>query len=135
MLFRSEGNGVSMLEFVRIYLAPLIGLATLGIGLLAVAKPQKMSINYGIYANDKALPYVVATGIRDVFMGLMIVALFFLKEWRAIAIAQFLLAIVAIVDFSIVIKSGEKLKALVHLTGALAVFFYGIWILLSLTTA
>jgi len=135
MLFRSEGNGVSMLEFVRIYLAPLIGLATLGIGLLAVAKPQKMSINYGIYANDKALPYVVATGIRDVFMGLMIVALFFLKEWRAIAIAQFLLAIVAIVDFSIVIKSGEKLKALVHLTGALAVSFYGIWILLSLTTA
>jgi hypothetical protein len=124
-----------MLESLRIYLAPLIGLATLGIGLLAVTRPQKMSINYGVSANNEALPYVVATGIRDVFMGLIILALFFLNEWRGIAIAQFLLAIVAIVDFAIVIKFGEKLKALIHLTGALAVSFYGIWILFSLPTS
>ncbi len=108
------------------YIAPLIGFFTLAIGISAVIKPEAMSKNFGIQASGKALPYVISTGIRDVFMGLTVFILFFMQLWIALAAVSLCIGIVAICDFIVVQKHGDKKTSLIHLAGASAVIGYGI---------
>ena len=53
------------------------GFITLLIGIAATAKPKEMSKKFGIAVSGEALPYVMSTGIRDVFMGLVVLILFY----------------------------------------------------------
>ena len=48
----------------------LIGSLAVLVGLGAVLKPKPMSKKFGIDANDHALPYVMSTGLRDIFVGM-----------------------------------------------------------------
>ncbi len=112
------------------YIAPIIGLTTLAIGVMAVLRPKPMSKKFGISVDGDALPYVIATGIRDVFMGLTIFILFYLQEWVALGAINLCVGIVAISDFLAVRKHGDKKTSMVHLFGAIAVIVYGAWLLL-----
>ncbi|MES2801246.1 MAG: DUF4267 domain-containing protein [Bdellovibrionota bacterium] len=110
------------------YFAPIIGLGTLVIGILAVLRPQPMSKKFGIAATHLTLPYVVSTGIRDVFMGLTVLILFYNKNWTLLGLINFCISIVAVSDFLVVLKHGEKKTSFIHLFGAVLVTAYGIWL-------
>ena len=104
-------------------------LGALIIGISAVLLPQPMSKKFGIAVTGSALPYVMSTGIRDVFIGLTVLILFFNKQWNAVGAIHLSLSIVAISDFLIVRKHGERKASLAHLFGAVFVFTYGIWLI------
>lgn len=111
------------------YIAPVIGLVTTLIGIAAVLKPEPMSKKFGIAARGSALPYVVSTGIRDVFIGLSILTLVYFEQWLALGFINLFVGIVAISDFLVVIRNGDKKTSVVHLAGALIVITYGVWLL------
>lgn len=111
------------------YIAPLIGLATFVIGIFAVIRPLPMSVKFGISANKATLPYVISTGIRDVFIGLTVLILFYLQDWKALGVINLCIGIVAISDFTVVFKFGDRKTSYVHLGGAISVVIYGIWLL------
>jgi hypothetical protein len=111
------------------FIAPLIGLVTLVIGISAVLKPRPMSKEFGIAVDGLALQYVISTGIRDVFMGLAVLILYFQQNWTALGAIHLCLGIVAISDFVVVRRHGNKSKSQVHLFGAIAVIGYGFWLL------
>lgn len=112
------------------YFALVIGFATLLIGVAATVKPEKMAEKFGIAASGMALPYVVSTGIRDVFIGLIVLILCYRQAWSVLGASQLCLGIVAISDFLIVRKYGDKKISFTHLGGAVVVISYGIWLLL-----
>lgn len=107
------------------YVAPIIGLTTILIGIGAMLKPQQMSGNFGIASTGSANPYIVSVGIRDIFMGLTVLILFFTNSWYELALVMFAIGLVAVSDFVVVRNHGDKKKSLVHLAGAFAVIVYG----------
>jgi len=111
------------------YIAPLIGLSTLAIGISAVLHPLPMAKKFGVPANESAAPYVVSTGIRDVFIGLAVLVLFYSKAWFALGAINLCLGIVAISDFIVVFRHGDRKTSYVHLAGAVFVVTYGLWLL------
>ncbi len=111
------------------YLAPLIGFTTLFIGIAATIWPEPMSKKFGISASSQAIPYVMSTGIRDVFMGLVVLILFNLQLWEALGLSIICLGIVAFSDFIVVRKYGDKKVSLVHLAACIIVLVYGFWLL------
>lgn len=111
------------------YFAPIIGLGTFVIGILAVLRPQPMSKKFGVIANDSAFPYVMSTGIRDVFIGLTVLILFYNKSWTLLGLINFCISIVAISDFLVVLKHGDKKTSFAHLFGAILVATYGVWLI------
>lgn len=114
-----------------IQLVPLaIGILATLIGIGAVIKPQFMSGKFGITVQGEALPYVVCTGIRDVCIGLTMLILFYLNQWTAIGAVCLAIGVVALSDFAMVLKHGDKKTSLVHLSGAIFVVGYGAWVLL-----
>jgi hypothetical protein len=113
------------------YFSLLVGLGALLIGIAAVLLPQKMSLKFGIAAQGPMLPYVVSTGIRDVFMGLVVLVLFFRGEWIPLGFVNLFLGLVAACDFWVVNKHGDKKVARVHALGFVIVVIYGAWLLLS----
>jgi hypothetical protein len=112
-----------------LYLAPIIGVGALIIGISAVFRPEPMSKEFGITVSGSALPYVVSTGIRDVFIGLTVLILFYLESWLALACINLFIGIVAVSDFLVVRKYGNKKTANAHLFGAVLVTFYGTWLI------
>ena len=111
------------------YIAPVIGFFTLAIGISAITKPEPMSKNFGIQASGQTLPYVISTGIRDVFIGLVMFILFFMQLWQVMAAVSLCIGLVAICDFIVVQKYGDKKTSLMHLGGAMAIITYGGWLL------
>ena len=113
------------------YFPLIVGFFTLLIGIVATAKPEEMSKKFGIAVYGVALPYVMSTGIRDVFIGLIVLILFYLREWRALGAGHLCIGIVAISDFLVVRKYGDKKTSMTHLGGAVIVIAYGTWLLLG----
>lgn len=111
------------------YFPIAIGLGALAIGILAVLRPGPMSKKFGIAASGATLPYVISTGVRDIFIGLTVLILFYLREQRALGWTILSIAIVAVSDFWVVQKYGDKKTSLVHLSGAVIVIAYGAWLL------
>lgn len=111
------------------YLAALIGLGALVIGICATVRPLQMATKFGVSATESAKPYVMSTGIRDVFIGLTVLILFYRQEWVALGLIQFCISIVAISDFNVVRKYGDPKTSYVHLAGAVIVVLYGFWLL------
>jgi hypothetical membrane protein len=117
------------LSSVFYYIAPLIGVCTLFIGICATLRPLPMSKKFGIAASESSAPYVISTGIRDVFMGLTVLILFYLQQWSGLGAINVCISIVAISDFKVVYKYGDKKTSYVHLAGAISVIVYGAWLL------
>ena len=108
------------------YIAPLSGIILALLGLSAMIKPKVMSKQFGIPIEGKSLSYVISTGVRDVFMGLNILILYHQKLWIVLGYVNICLSLVAISDFVVVLKSGNKKASLIHGFGAVAVIFYGL---------
>lgn len=119
------------LQTVGYFFPLLIGFVTLLIGIIAMAKPEMMSKQFGIAVNGIALPYVRSLGIRDIFMGLVVLILFHQQAWVALGATHLCLGLVAVSDFLVVLKHGDKKASLTHLAGAVMVFAYGAWLLLG----
>lgn len=111
------------------YLAPIIGIVALIIGILAVLQPQKMSEKFGIAVTGSALPYVISTGVRDIFIGLTILILFSFKNWSVLGYIHFCIGVVAISDSTVVLKYGNKKVAMVHVFGAILAVAYGLFLI------
>lgn len=111
------------------YFPLVIGFFTLLIGILAVAQPEKMSKNFGIQARGITLPYVISTGIRDVFIGFIVLILFYLQSWNALGVVHLCIGVVAVSDFLVVSKYGDRRTSFVHLSAAIVVVVYGSWLL------
>ena len=107
-------------------ISPMIGLATIIIGILAIINPKKMSKNFGIDTNDiKTLPYVSSLGVRDIFMGITILILYHNQLWNILGLINLLIGLVAVSDFLFVLKNGDKRISLIHLTGAIIMILCG----------
>ena len=115
---------------LSLYVAPIIGLTTILIGLGAMLKPESMSGNFGIPATGKAKAWVVSVGVRDIFMGFTVLVLYFNQSWFELAFINLAIGVVALSDFYVVLKDGDRLKSYTHFAGAVAVLFYGAWIIL-----
>lgn len=111
----------------------VIGFFTLFIGIAATFSPERMSKNFGIVVKGEALPYVTSTGIRDVFIGLIVLLLFYFGLSKALGLCHLFIGIVAISDFLVVRKYGNKKMSFIHLGGALIVIAYGSWLLNSIS--
>ncbi len=111
------------------HISIFIALMTFIIGILAIARPQEMSKKYGISVYGSALPYVMSTGVRDIFIGLVILILFVQNEWRLLGATHLCIGVIAFFDFFIVYKYGDKKTSYMHLCGAISVVAYGIWLL------
>lgn len=84
------------LHYLGFLLSVVIGLFTTIIGISAVLKPKEMSKKFGIEASGMAIPYIMSTGIRDVFIGLIILVLFYFQHWRELGVGHLCIGIVAI---------------------------------------
>jgi len=127
----TQWGGILAAPSVFHYIALVIGLVTLLIGVGAVVRPALMSEKFGIKASGATLPYVIATGIRDVFIGLTILSLFYFQLWTAMGFIQISVGVVAVIDFMVVRKHGDPKTSLVHLFGAIFVFGYGFWLVFN----
>lgn len=116
---------MKFLSYILFYLAPVMGIVAFLIGIAAMVKPELMAKKFGIAANKEALPYVVSTGIRDVFIGLVLIALFFSERWQTLGLSVLFVALVAVSDFVMVWKHGDKKMAWVHFSGAVTAALYG----------
>ena len=104
----------------------LIGFGVITIGFLAILKPKFMSKNFGIPIEGKALSYISSLGIRDIFIGLILFYMFYIKAWLAIAFINLCICLVALTDFIVVIKHGNKKNSFTHLAGLIVSLIYAI---------
>jgi len=113
------------------YFSLVVGFFALFIGIAAATRPKEMSKNFGIPVSGEALPYVVSTGIRDVFIGLIVLILFYFQTWTVLGVSYLCISIVAISDFLVVRKYGDKKVSLIHLGGAIVSVLYGAWLIFN----
>ena len=118
------------IEKLIYYFAPIIGIGTLIIGILAIIRPEAMSKKFGIAVNGSALPYVISTGVRDIFIGLTVLILFYRREWFILGFINICIGVVATSDFLVVRKHGNLKTSLAHLFGAVFVITFGVWLIL-----
>lgn len=111
------------------YVALIIGIVTIGIGLLAMVLPKDMSKRFGIKVTGSGLSFVVATGARDVFMGFVMLILYTQKQMTLIAYVSMCIGAVAIIDFIQVLRHGDKKISAVHFVGAAIAIAYGVLLL------
>jgi hypothetical protein len=111
------------------WFAVLTGLVCLLIGVGATFAPNKMAKVFGIAATGTAAPYVVATGIRDVFLGIAVLFVVYVEQWIGVAILHLCLGLVGISDFTMVFKHGNKKISLTHIIGSVVMIIYGSWVL------
>lgn len=117
---------MDFVEWILMSGAPLMAAGACFIGVIACARPVWMSRQYGIAADWPNAGFVVALGVRDLFMGAAMFFAWWHQSWVTVAVFSTLLAGVAVVDFAIVLKLGEKKASLVHLMGALACTVYAV---------
>lgn len=113
------------------YLAPIMAIVAVLIGIAAMLRPKDMSKKFGIPAAGEALPYLVSVGIRDIFMGLALFLSWRKEDWLSLGYLVCGVGLVAVFDFVTVFQKGDRRVSLVHIAGALIAFGYGAWLLLS----
>ncbi|MBC7420591.1 MAG: DUF4267 domain-containing protein [Bdellovibrio sp.] len=119
------------LQQILSFIPAMAGLVALIIGLLAVITPAKASKGFGIEASGPALHYVVATGVRDIFIGLIMLVLYWHGDTKIIGACFICIAVVAIADFTLTFKHGSKKQSVVHAAGAIFSIIYGSLVILQ----
>jgi len=115
------------------YVALITGVLAVLLGAIAMILPTKMSDSFGIPINGIASSYVSSLGVRDIFIGFVMLMLYFNEAWKIVAYTSFMISAVAFVDFIIVFKNGSKKKSLTHLVGVI-IFIIRQNLLLLITT-
>lgn len=94
----------------------LVGLGLIGIGLGALVFPGASSLGYGVPSTDTT--WVAATGLRDLTLGLLLVALR-IRHPQAVRLSLSILLILPIGDAALVLVAGKSLAStLPHVLGA-----------------
>lgn len=92
--------------------------------------PTKMSEGFGIAVSGAGVHYVRALGVRDVFVGLVVLLLGYYEQWTSLGYVCIAIAIVAASDFYTVFRYGQRQASFAHLAGFVlslvfsAVFFW-----------
>jgi len=98
-----------------------MGIALLGLGLLSLFAPEFASEGYGIPLGDERSAYLIATGMRDIVLGLVALALL----WRhrgAIPLFLLCMLILPIADVAIVLAHGKAWPGVLpHAGGAVGI--------------
>lgn len=111
------------------YFALITGIMAILLGTVAMIFPTKMSEGFGIPTRNNTSGYVASLGARDVFVGLVVLMLYFNESWKMIAYTSFMISFVALIDFIVVLKKGNKKTSVAHLLGFLIFIVYGYFIL------
>jgi hypothetical protein len=109
--------------------APIMALGLFALGVGAIARPSPMSHQFGISAIWPQSGFIVGLGVRDIFVGAVLLKAWFDQDWGSLALWSFLLSPVALADFIVVQRSGNTKASYIHLLGALACASYGLLIL------
>ncbi len=111
------------------YVALITGVLAVLLGTVALILPTKMSEGFGIPVSGIASAYVSSLGVRDIFIGFVMLMLYFNEAWKMIAYTSFMISAVALIDFIVVYKNGSKKTSLTHLIGVIIFVIYGFLIL------
>lgn len=116
-----------MYQFIT-YLVPVFAAVSLIIGIAAMIAPAKMSRVFGIAVDGKAAALVVGMGVRDIFIGGIILILYFMDLLIPIGWSLLLLGLISLSDFWCVRKYGSKPISWTHLTSAVVVTGVGVYL-------
>lgn len=117
---------------IALLLSLLLGIGVAAIGIFAIVNPKKAAAHYGVKTKDDGLTWVMAAGVRDVFIGLVFILLYFQNDSALTAKTCLCVAIVAIADGILVLKSGVKKASYVHFAAAIfAISLASVLILIS----
>ncbi len=105
--------------------APIIASGLLLVGLTAMTFPKWAAGMFGVKASTEGLPYVMAAGVRDVFIGLALLLIWQTGDHRLLAKAMVATAIVSLMDTYLVFKYGMRRQMALHILGTVAVVVYG----------
>jgi len=110
---------------VVFYLAWLIAIALVGVGIYALAAPQRLAHQYGVAAHGHdAAGWVRATGIRDVALGVALGATAYLHAVGLLVVLAVMGVVVSIADLRIVSHHGGEHKHhaahAIHASGVVA---------------
>jgi Domain of unknown function (DUF4267) len=110
--------------------ATVLGLSLISVGLTVFVAPKFGSEMFGMAAIDNpARAYVYATGLRDITLGCLLLALSFLRAGaRILGAVLMILALIPIGDAIIVYVNASQLSALalsLHLTSAVVFLVLG----------
>ncbi|NQY99812.1 MAG: DUF4267 domain-containing protein [Bdellovibrionales bacterium] len=110
--------------------APFMAAGAFFIGTIATLRPTWMSVNFGIPTQWPNSGLIVGLGIRDLFMGAVILHAWYNQDWSALSLWSACLAVVAVGDFAIVYKAGNTKASLTHLMGVFACAGYALLLFL-----
>jgi hypothetical protein len=110
----------------------VFGLLLISVGVTAIIAPKFASAMFGVAAADNsALAYVYATGMRDVTIGCLLAVLAFHRAGpRILGATLLVLALIPIVDAIIVWMNAAKPSAIalaLHISGAITFLALGFW--------
>ena len=94
------------------------GLLLAFIGIRFMIVPRSAANTFGLAREIAGYELHHIVGLRDIWLGLLAVALAALREWRALALWFGLGALVCFADASIAAGSSGKMRAIVFHTGA-----------------
>jgi hypothetical protein len=113
------------------YVALITGILAIVLGVVAIFIPVRMSKGFGIPVEGKPSAYISSLGVRDIFIGFVLLMLYQESAWTQIGYLSFMVSIVALVDFVVVYRNGLKRTSITHLIGTVLFVIYGILILKS----
>lgn len=91
------------------YLAWIIAVVLVAVGVYALATPNGLARRYGVAARgDDAAAFVRATGIRDIALGIVLGAVAYLHALVLLIVLGVVGVIVSIADFRIVSHHGRE---------------------------
>ena len=111
-----------------LWFAPLVGFGAVLIGLAAALFPRQASKSFGVPTSGSGLPWVRATGTRDVFLGFTVLLLSWRGDRLALSLVCFCTAFIALGDFLLTYFQGTRKLSIVHLAGLVVAIAYGVWL-------
>jgi hypothetical protein len=112
-------------------LCVLLSLFLVGVGVVLLADPEAGERLFGFGDTGGAgNGFLAATGVRQAYLGVLVLVLWWARQWRALGIVLCTLVAIPVVDFLITLAVAEAglAKALEHLLG-LVVLPLGILVL------
>jgi hypothetical protein len=112
-------------------LCVLFGLFLVGVGVVLLADPEAGERLFGFGdTGGTANGFLAATGVRQAHLGVLVLLLWWARQWRALAILLLTLAAVPVADFLITLATADAglATASEHLLG-LVVLPLGLYVL------
>jgi len=106
-----------MLQILLPYFAYAVSGVACLVGLGAMLFPKKMSEGFGVPISGAGVHYVRALGVRDIFVGIVVLLLGASALWAQLGYVCLAIALIAASDFYTVFYHGERKTSLAHFAG------------------